>query len=852
MEKYPTPTLDQLTDSQQEVIKQLILCMEQKSFNKVELDRSLKDMVDRISSATQSEEDIKRMLKELGRMVRWRRLRGYWLSFLFQCVTKKIGSIYHIAASQLFSDSQFAFGDDLGFHSLEVAEMTTREVMKQVESTEAISQVENAIISRMKAYTEFYAEWCETFRYSDANPLSGHLDSLRTWFDLYLAFPEIGFSFHKVDPKKLLKIVEDCATADLIYYRIIARRFLGWLYEANGQFDDALSQFEIGLHEALEAKLESEIGHYHRLYGSALMKSGLFAEALDQHKKALAFELKAYPYSSYWAALSFRELGDALLRNAAMAEGMEKQALLNKANDAYREGLNVFDSQRAISPAPQIFRIVKRLLFRSFSENAFQLALLLGDLTSAVAEAEAAGQCQATEMVSETGASRCLTADQRAGFRRGRRTFQHRLSCTSPDFSSYWKALPEEYQERRQYIELRRSMTRNIVEDTSSYGIANKILSLEPIDCVLVLFYVGQNVSNMLLLDLKNRKEPISMPLAFTGKEMNDISRDYHAAIARIRSAPSKYEKTGAAKVAATKQAVGSLIERYEKILGPPLSEILPMIKGRHLIVVPKLQMNEVPIHALKVSGKCLLEHCIVSYCPTVGVFLNLVSRQTTNGKSISAVYDEENTSGFFNGAFRMLQEVYLQKMHLMVDPTWKEVLSSPAISDANDIIFACHGRFNARDPFSSDLQFSGQEVVTFSEIFSELDLGNCRSVTMAACESGLVRAELAEEYIGLPGAFLSAGVQNVVGSLWTVNELATSIILGKHFQMLADGRRVSEALCESELHLMAMKQEEVIEWIEKYLPMYASILVPDIQKMGQRPFDNPYYWAGFYATGGI
>jgi len=123
----------------------------------------------------------------------------------------------------------------------------------------------------------------------------------------------------------------------------------------------------------------------------------------------------------------------------------------------------------------------------------------------------------------------------------------------------------------------------------------------------------------------------------------------------------------------------------------------------------------------------------------------------------------------------------------------------------------------------------------------------------LAACESGLARTDLAEEYIGLSGVFLSAGAQHVIGSLWKVNRLATSILLSKHFQILK-GRKhtVPEALIESEFQLMAMSNNDVIEWVEKYLTDYASALVPQIQKMGKRPFEDPFFWAGFYASGGM
>lgn len=852
MEKYPSPTMDLLTDRQRETMKLLILHMEQNDFDKSKLDGSLDYMMGCMDSMCQNDEDILRIWSELERCVRWRRLRGHWLAYVFQQVTRKKGSVYHIASSVLFSDSQLALGDDLGFHSLEVAESAVRKVMENAKNPEDFREIESIIKMKMEFYSKFYKKWCKAFFYKEANPLTENLHTQSTWIDLYRAFPEIGISFLKVEPQSLLKVIEDCDGPDLIYYRILARKFLGLAYESRNRSDEAQRQFEIGLDEALKAKLESEIGHFHRLYGCALSRSKRLSEAVDQLEMAFKHEHMIFPYSLYWEALSARELASALLRLALTKKSVEERAMLfSRAIIAFQQGLMAFDASRAISPAPQMALVVKRLLFRSFSEEAFNLIRPFANpnmpdiMIAMIAEAEAEGQIQATDMVSETDAARNMPPSERAAFRRGRETFQRRLNCIHPEIDAYWEAFPDDYEARRQYVSQRLRLTKRIEKDLSSHEIARKILDLEPVDCILLLIHLGQSQSHLLLIDLMHSRIMV-VPSKITHADAATISKDYRNAMANAQSIPSSEDR-----IAAVQKAIGDLIRRYEVILGPSLSQVLDLIQGRHLVIVPKLQMNEVPIHALKVDGRYLLEHCRVSYCPTLGVFLKLHSRQHSDKSSIYVVRDANIIE--FEGAFNALKNTSPENMQIEEKTIWEEIKSAQRLSMATDIIFACHGRFDPMDPASSYIRLSDQETVSFSEIFSSIDLGDCRSVTLAACESGLSRTDLAEEYIGLPGAFLSAGAQNVVGSLWKVNRLATSILLSKHLQILNERKHtVPEALIESERQLMAMSNNDVIEWVEKYLKDYASALVPQIQKMGKRPFEDPYFWAGFYASGGI
>jgi CHAT domain-containing protein len=83
-----------------------------------------------------------------------------------------------------------------------------------------------------------------------------------------------------------------------------------------------------------------------------------------------------------------------------------------------------------------------------------------------------------------------------------------------------------------------------------------------------------------------------------------------------------------------------------------------------------------------------------------------------------------------------------------------------------------------------SDRNLGKEADLTLGKIFEKLDLDQCRLVTFSACESGMIDpTSISDEYIGLPSGFLYAGSPSVVSTLWTVDPLATTLLLTKFYK---------------------------------------------------------------------
>jgi CHAT domain-containing protein/lipopolysaccharide biosynthesis regulator YciM len=101
------------------------------------------------------------------------------------------------------------------------------------------------------------------------------------------------------------------------------------------------------------------------------------------------------------------------------------------------------------------------------------------------------------------------------------------------------------------------------------------------------------------------------------------------------------------------------------------------------------------------------------------------------------------------------------------------------------------------------------------------LNLYGTRLVVLSACETGLGDVNNGEGVYGLRRAFVTAGAESQLMSLWKVDDYGTSELMSLYYQRLRKGEGRSEALRQVQLEMM------------------------------QAPaYQHPYYWASFIFSG--
>jgi len=154
----------------------------------------------------------------------------------------------------------------------------------------------------------------------------------------------------------------------------------------------------------------------------------------------------------------------------------------------------------------------------------------------------------------------------------------------------------------------------------------------------------------------------------------------------------------------------------------------------------------------------------------------------------------------------------------------------------------------------------ANNESITIKD-FLDLRLNGVRLATLSACETGLPGMDLPDEVVNLPAGLLQAGVAGVVASLWSVSDMSTALLMTKFYQNVTtlwkeQGTQtqasIAPALQAAQCWLRDATKQELQAWVNQ-LPLspvqYVKFMV-FFNKVPEKPFSSPFYWAAFCAIG--
>jgi CHAT domain-containing protein len=149
---------------------------------------------------------------------------------------------------------------------------------------------------------------------------------------------------------------------------------------------------------------------------------------------------------------------------------------------------------------------------------------------------------------------------------------------------------------------------------------------------------------------------------------------------------------------------------------------------------------------------------------------------------------------------------------------------------------------------------------LSLPDIFA-LHLDQARLAVLSACETGVPGLELIEEMIGLPSGMMQAGVPGVIGSLWSVNDMSTAMLMARFYHLWREeGNSPQEALRQAQIWLRDSTTEQKKQLFKHFVDRQSARMSADTaqafyQHIGwddpqARVFESPYYWAAFTYTG--
>jgi CHAT domain-containing protein len=323
-----------------------------------------------------------------------------------------------------------------------------------------------------------------------------------------------------------------------------------------------------------------------------------------------------------------------------------------------------------------------------------------------------------------------------------------------------------------------------------------------------------------------------------------------------------------------------------EKILSILASEIMtPLAKClvkediQEVVLIPSGRLGLYPLHAARVSsdGTFFSDKFLVRYAPSAQAL------QSAQSQSVSCQLDQKFLVGAGNPSiaenlnlpslrFARIELEQIAKLYKNNSaPLYEEAASKTAIlglyPQATHLHFACHGRFNLDHPLESALYLSGDSPLTLREILRNIFHEKTRLVVLSACQTAISDMHtLPEEAIGFPTGFMQAGAPGVVGTLWSVPDFSTALLMINFYKRIAEEfQEPAAALQKAQKWLREMTHIELLNLIHQYQEEYKKtdstqmwpLDVVERKYIGAAesnpqgtPFSHPYDWAAYVFYG--
>lgn len=259
----------------------------------------------------------------------------------------------------------------------------------------------------------------------------------------------------------------------------------------------------------------------------------------------------------------------------------------------------------------------------------------------------------------------------------------------------------------------------------------------------------------------------------------------------------------------------------YNAIIAP----VKNTLNRKKLVIVPHGSLHYLPFAALYDGHHFLLDKFSIRVLPSASVMQYLKSGTRTEIVPMLALGNPnlKNPQLDLPGAQEEVRAIgkMIPGARVAIRDQATETMLKKFADQASILHIASHGEFDPDAPLQSRLLLAGDSSNDGSLSVSELyDMKlNSELVTLSACQTGLGDVESGDDVIGLTRGFLFAGAENIVASLWVVDDRATSELMREFYKYL--------------------KYDDVEDALRK-----AQLMVKN--KINQ----HPYYWAAFQLTG--
>lgn len=276
--------------------------------------------------------------------------------------------------------------------------------------------------------------------------------------------------------------------------------------------------------------------------------------------------------------------------------------------------------------------------------------------------------------------------------------------------------------------------------------------------------------------------------------------------------------------------------------------DLLGTVTNKHLIFIPHGPLHRVPFTALLSLSP---QMPTVSFAPSATIYgrQREAAKDKASKVSLSCLaigYNQIDDARELKYATVEAEQI-AKIMHgqAAVDGSLSKADLGEQAANCRYLHIACHGWFDNQDPMSSYVTIGANTQLTAREILETWSL-QAELVTLSACETGVSQILRGDEPMGLVRALLYAGAKAVLVSQWTVDDLATFLLMLRFYQELQDAADFPSALGRAQQWLREATTATLQQFAQQQgLAHLAVDWVED-----ESPFADPIYWAGFVLVG--
>jgi CHAT domain-containing protein len=276
--------------------------------------------------------------------------------------------------------------------------------------------------------------------------------------------------------------------------------------------------------------------------------------------------------------------------------------------------------------------------------------------------------------------------------------------------------------------------------------------------------------------------------------------------------------------------------ESIAKVLISPL-DVAGVTDGvKNLYLVPHDILNYLPFSVLPLQssggGRLLIDDFTLAYLPTA-VALGDARSSDRGASTLLAVAPANSRLRYAPDEARSISALFEPHSQLLIGDAATESRFKTIAGDFRILHLATHSDFNKLNPMFSGLQLETDEEndgrLEVHEIL-RLEL-NAKLVTLSACDTALgsgyfTEVPAGDEFVGLTRAFLSAGSDSVMATLWQVDDRSTVQLMQRFYERLED----PDANADNS----------------------AALTIAQKQLRSTKGYEHPYYWAPFVVVGKI